>query len=142
MRAHPSALSTISEGDCVQTAQGQGNVLKRRGAQLRVQYADRTAWIEIGSVLSVIAGGAAGGVAGSGGPHATATDLFQLLDRDRNGSIDRAEFVAFLLPLVSERSRINEWWTSLVAVHGSGRDEGKARITQASFDRWAQALPA
>ena len=142
MRAHPSALSTISEGDCVQTAQGQGNVLKRRGAQLRVQYADRTAWIEIGSVLSVIAGGAAGGVAGSVGPHATATDLFQLLDRDRNGSIDRAEFVAFLLPLVSERSRINEWWTSLVAVHGSGGDEGKARITQASFDRWAQALPA
>ena len=64
--------------------------------------------------------------------------MFQLIDRNRNGSIERTEFVAFLLPLVSEQSRINEWWTSLVAAQESG---GAERIAQAAFDRWAQALP-
>ena len=121
----------------MQTANGQGRVLKRQAARLRIQFAHQTKWIEVGSVLSIVPASSVAASAVSA--TAAATDLFQLIDRNRNGSIERAEFVAFLLPLVSEQSRINEWWTSLVTAQGSG---GVERIAQAAFDRWAQALPA
>ena len=66
----PSNLSSrrvatdAREGDVVQTALGEGVVLKRVGTRLRVQFADSTAWVELNDARL---GGSQGGAATGGG---------------------------------------------------------------------------
>ena len=144
----------ISDGDTVQTPRGRGQVVKRQGVRVRVEYSDGIKWEEIKNVERVagtkeVFSAADGRAEAEGGDAvaAIAGDLFRVIDKDRSGSIDRHEFISFLL-VTSDHTRIGEWWALLSehARQAQGPRVGKAAssgggISEAAFKSWASANP-
>jgi hypothetical protein len=109
----------------------RGRVLKRDGVRLRVEFAEKAAWIKVSDVASVVADDADDGAA------AADADLFKLIDRNQNHMIEPSEFIAHVLPQLSDHRRVTEMWAELAGATGDG---SAIAVTEASFRRWADQL--
>eukprot|EP00519_Triparma_laevis_P008571 CAMPEP_0182519176 /NCGR_PEP_ID=MMETSP1321-20130603/44958_1 /TAXON_ID=91990 /ORGANISM="Bolidomonas sp., Strain RCC1657" /LENGTH=1957 /DNA_ID=CAMNT_0024727141 /DNA_START=127 /DNA_END=5997 /DNA_ORIENTATION=- len=85
----------------------QCKVIKRQGMRIRVAFDDSTEkWFELKDLLLV---------KGEKADADVSSALFDRIDADSSGEVDRGEFLSFFLPLASNHSQVLNWWSSLVS---------------------------
>ena len=70
-----------------------------------------------------------------------ALQIFRAIDKDRSGSVERDEFVAFFLLSADEHACLLDWWQSLAALEASPASAPPSSISRQTFVAWAVHAP-